>query len=109
MFKHGLATNPFKPYMGTSDDSIIQIKKDLLKAKGDKITFALRGLLSGSGQGDDGTFEGNEEAMSFSDDSVMLHQRGHSTKVNGEMTEQRTIINLREESKNALGDDRTGQ
>lgn len=104
MFKHGLATNPFKSFMGTSNDSIIQVKKDFLAEKGDKITFSLRGLLSGSGQGDDGTYEGNEEALSFLDDSVLLHERGNSTKVNGKMTEQRTIINLRTESKDALGE-----
>jgi N4-gp56 family major capsid protein len=104
LFKHNLATNPFASDMGTGDDKIIQVKKDFLKEKGDKITFALRGLLAGSGQGDDGTYEGNEEAMTFLDDSVFIHENGHSTKLNGNMTEQRTLINLREQSKLALGE-----
>ena len=104
MFKHGLANNPLKNFMGTSDDSVIQIKKDFLKEKGDKITFALRGLLASDGQGDDGTYEGNEEAMVFLDDSVQIHSRGHSVVLNGKMTEQRTQIALRTQAKNALGE-----
>ena len=104
MFKHGLANNPLKNFMGKGDGSIIQVNKDFLKAKGDKITFHLRALLSESGQGDDGTLEGNEEAMTFYDNSVAIHERGHATKVNGIMTEQRTSIPLRLQGKNSLGE-----
>lgn len=104
MFKHGLATNPLKQFMGTSDDNIIQVNKELSKDKGDKITFHLRALLAGSGQGDDGTHEGYEEANTYYDDSVTIHERGHATKVNGIMTEQRTKIPLREQGKVSLGE-----
>ncbi len=104
MFKHGLATNPLKNFMGKGSNSIIQIKKDFLKAKGDKITFHLRALLSGSGEGDDGTHEGNEQSMTFYDNSVQIHERGTAVKVNGIMTEQRTSIPLRSEGRDALGE-----
>ncbi len=104
MFKHGLATNPLKAFMGPGDNSIIQVDKNFLKAKGDKIVFHLRALLSEDGQGDDGTLEGNEEAMTFYDNPVTIHERSHATKVNGIMTEQRTSIPLREQGKNALGE-----
>ena len=104
MFRHGLANNPLKAFMGTSDNSIIQVDKDFVKVKGDKITFHLRALLSGSGQGDDGTLEGNEESMTFYDNPVTIHERGHAVKVNGIMTEQRTSIPLRVQGKNALGE-----
>ncbi len=104
MFKHGLANNPLKQFMGKSDNSIIQVNKDFAKKKGDKITFHLRALLTGSGQGDDGTLEGNEEAMTFYDNSVQIHERGHATKVNGIMTEQRTSIPLRAQGKDAMGE-----
>ncbi len=103
MFKHGLANNPLKNFMGKGSNSIIQVKKDFLKAKGDKITFHLRALLSGSGEGDDGTHEGNEQSMTFYDNSVQIHERGTAVKVNGIMTEQRTSIPLRSEGRDALG------
>jgi N4-gp56 family major capsid protein len=98
--------------MGTEDTSVIQVKKDLMKKAGDNIVFHLRALLTGAptgtgnicGQGDDGTLEGNEEAQVFHDTSLTVHERGHATKVNGIMTEQRTSIPLRETGKTALGE-----
>lgn len=104
MFKHGLANNPLKNFMGSSSNSIIQVKKDFLQKAGDKITFHLRALLSGDGEGDDGTHEGNEQSMTFYENSVFIHERGTAVKVNGIMTEQRTSIPLRTEGKDALGE-----
>lgn len=101
-FKWSFESNPLLPYMGTSEKSIIQVNKDFLKAQGDKITFALRALLSGDGQGDDGTYSGNEEAMVFYDMSVELAERGHSTKLNGNMTEQSAYAKLRPKGRAAL-------
>lgn len=103
-FKHGLATNPLKQFMGKGDNSIIQVDKNFLKGKGDKMTFHLRALLSGDGQGDDGTLEDNEEAMTFYDNSVVIHQRKHATKIAGSMTEQRTSIPLRSQGRDAVGE-----
>lgn len=101
-FKFAFESNPLRAYMGTSAKSIIQVNKDFLKAKGDKLTFGLRALLSGNGQGSDGTYEGNEEAMTFHDFSVEIAERGHSTKLNGNMTEQSAFRNLRDSGKEAI-------
>jgi len=104
MFKHALVHNSLKSFMGPSDENVIQVDKDFTKAKGDKMTFALRALDNSDGQGDDGIYEGNESAMVFYDNSVQIHERGHSIKLNGKMTEQRTIIKLRPQGKNTLGE-----
>lgn len=104
LFTHGLAANPFKPFMGTGSDKIFQVKKNLMKSKGDTVDFTLRGILTGNGQSDDGTYEGNEESISLFSMSATIHERGNAVKVNGEMSEQRTIVNLRDESKSALGE-----
>jgi N4-gp56 family major capsid protein len=104
MFKSALGKNSLKQFMGPGDGNIIQVNKDFVKAKGDKITFSLRALDNSDGQGDDGTYEGNEAAMVFYDNSVTIHERGHSVKLNGKMTEQRTIINLRQEGHNTLSE-----
>jgi hypothetical protein len=104
MFKHAIVNNPLKQFMGPGDGNIIQVNKDFTKTAGDKITFALRALDNSDGQGDDGIYEGNEAAMTFYDQSVQIHERGHSIKLNGKMTEQRTIIKLRPQAKNTLGE-----
>ena len=77
-FKTAFEQNPLLPFIGTGAGSIIQVKKDFLKEQGDKLTFGLRALLTGDGQGDDGTYTGNSEAMVYHNMSVQLHERGHS-------------------------------
>ena len=101
-YKFGFEANPLKNYMGTSENSIIQVNKDFLKAQGDKITFALRALLTGSGQTDDGTYEDNEESMTFYDDSIQIHERGNSVLLSGNMTEQAAYAKLRPKGRAAL-------
>lgn len=101
-FKHAFNSNPLAPFMGGGDDSIIQVGKDFLKQKGDKITFGLRGLDNANGQGNDGTYEGNEGSMSFYDMSVEIAERGHSQKLNGNMTEQSAYTTLRDKAKLTL-------
>ena len=42
-------SNRFKRYMGTDENSIIHLKEDLTKKKGDRITFAAVNKLTGAG------------------------------------------------------------
>ena len=101
-YKFAFEANPLIQYMGPGDDKIIQVDKDFQKEQGDKLTFALRGLLTGDGQTDDGTYSGNSEAMTFYDMSVQIHERGHSTQLNGNMTEQSAYAKLRPKGQQAL-------
>jgi N4-gp56 family major capsid protein len=94
-FKFAFENNPLTPYIGPGKDKIIQVDKDFLKEQGDKLTFGLKALPTGDGQGDDGTYSGNGEAMTFYDMSVQLHERGHSFPLNGNMTEQSAYKKLR--------------
>jgi len=94
--------NPLRPYMGTGAGAIIQIKKDFLKNQGDRITFGLRALLTGDGQGDDGTYTGNSEAMVYYSMNVDLHERGHSVQLNGNITEQSAYKKLRPDAMTSL-------
>lgn len=50
-------------FMGASASSLIQIRDDLTKGPGDKITYGLRMQLDGDGVIGDGTLEGSEEAL----------------------------------------------
>lgn len=85
--------NPFKQLMGTGINSVIQIKEDLKKEKGDKITFALVRRLTGDGQEDDNTLEGNEEKLGNEGHAVTVHQLRHGVVV-GEYESIKTKIDL---------------
>lgn len=101
-YKFAFEANPLIPYIGPGDDKIIQVDKDFLKEQGDKLTFGLRALLVEDGQSDDGTYKDNSEAMAFHDMSVQLHERGHSTALSGNMTEQAAYTKLRPKGQAAL-------
>jgi N4-gp56 family major capsid protein len=56
--------NRFNRYMGTDENSVIQLKQDLSKKAGDRIHLALIAELSGAGVTGDTLLEGAEEALS---------------------------------------------
>jgi len=97
----------FTKFMGEGSDSIIQTNTDLVKGKGDTITFSIRMRSTSEGQTSSTTgitLEGNEEAMTFYSDSVALSEYGNATKVESELTEQRVNFNVRSEAKAFLQD-----
>ncbi len=95
------------PLMGTSTNSIIQIKNETQKAAGDKVTFGLRKQLVGDGVSEDETLEGNEEGLSTYSDALMINELAHAVKVknNGNTIDaQRVPFNLRQEANDGLTD-----
>ena len=48
--------------IGEGKDNIIQVKNDLTKTKGDRVTFGIGYRLTGNGVTGDNELEGNEEA-----------------------------------------------
>lgn len=93
-FKEYLRNNPFKNYMGSGENSIIQIKRDLSKKKGDSLTFALVNRFKGAPNDGTTKLEGNEEqGISRSHKlSVALRRNAFSTT---EFEEQISAIDLR--------------
>lgn len=91
-------------FMGKSDSSLIQFKDETSKEAGDKITFGLRGLLTGDGVTEGETQEGSEEAMLHYNDSLTINELGHAVRSEGEMSEQRVPWSVREEARMALKD-----
>src|SRR5678815_5718031 len=61
-------------FMGTSSNSLIQIKTEVNKDAGDRITFGLRQQLAGAGVSGDNTLEGNEEALVTYSQNVTIDQ-----------------------------------
>lgn len=101
-FSDAVKATTYGKLQGTSDRSIVQVKTELKKAKGDKITFGLRGLPSGEGVQDDETLEGKEEGLDFRDFSIFLGEKRHAIKVDLGLSEQRTMFDVRQEAKDAL-------
>ncbi|MCZ2159227.1 DUF4043 family protein, partial [Bartonella sp. 220] len=97
---------PIAPLMGKGSNSIIQVKTETQKGKGDCVTFSLRAQLAGRGVSEGETLEGNEEALQFLHDKLYINELYHGTRIPNEGTidTQRTLFNLREEAKNSLSD-----
>lgn len=74
------------------------------KEGGDSITVPLRAQLQGSGVLGHETLEGNEEAMVFRNDTVVLDELAHAIRFNDRITSQRVRFNLRIQGKDALRD-----
>jgi N4-gp56 family major capsid protein len=91
----------FKPYMGTGEANMIQIKEDLTKKRGDSITFALVNNLDGAGVTGTGTLEGNEEAMDSRSFRLYVDKIRNGVRI-PEMEEQRSAIDLRDAARAVL-------
>ena len=94
----------FSKFIGKSSNSLIQIMPETNKEAGDKVTFGLRMLLTGAGVQGDATLEGNEEALAFHSDAVLINQLRHAVRSDGKMSEQRVPYKMREEARMALSD-----
>lgn len=104
LFVEALKATWFDKFMGTGQDSLIQVKSELNKSAGDKITYGLRMQLSGTGISGDSTLEGNEEALTTYSDSVLVDQLRHAVRSAGKMSEQRVPFSVREEARQGLQD-----
>lgn len=87
-FEEYVRTSRFKRYMGSSENSIIQVSRNLTKKKGDAITIPLLGALDASSGYNDGstTLVGAEKA---------LPNEGHRIEIG--VVRDATIVNLEEE------------
>ena len=94
------------PLIGTDAGSIIQLKTETQKGKGDQITFGLRMQLSGAGFTENQLAEGNGEALTTYNDALVINELGHVVGVKSEDTidQQRVNFNLRDEAKMGLSD-----
>jgi N4-gp56 family major capsid protein len=104
LFQDALKATHAARFMGSSSNSLIQIKDETQKSAGDKITVGLRMQLSGDGVSGDGTLEGQEEALTTYSDSVFIDQLRHAVRSEGRMSEQRVTFSVRDESKTGLSD-----
>jgi N4-gp56 family major capsid protein len=94
------------PLIGTSSNSIIQLKDETQKSAGDKVTFGLRTQLIGDGVSESQVLEGNEEALTTYSDAIFINELAHAVRVKNDQTidAQRVPFSLRDEANSGLTD-----
>ena len=100
-FVEHIQENRFASEMGTSENSIIQVKEDLTAKKGDSVTYALVNRLTGAGVTDGATLEGNEENLDSRSFKLTINERANGVRSN-HWENQISSIDLRKAAKMAL-------
>lgn len=100
-FMEYVRENRFKRYMGTDENSIIHLKEELTKKRGDRVTFAAVNKLVGAGVTGNTTLEGNEEDLDSRSMAVTIAPLRHAVALT-EWDEQKSAIDLRNAGKTAL-------
>ncbi len=91
-------------FMGTDDNSVIQIFDDTQKSPGDRIRIPLRRLLVASGVLGDFTLEGQEERINYYTNDVFIQQLRHAVREGGKFTRQLVPFDIREHARASLQD-----
>lgn len=91
----------FYPYEGTDENSIIHVKENLTKARGDTIYFALANRLAGAGVTGSTLLEGSEEALKSREFGLTVQTHRNAVAITGH-DEQLSAIDLRNAGKTML-------
>lgn len=99
-FTEYVRQNRFARYMGSDEFSMIQVKEDLSRKKGDKITFAAVRSLGGGVTGNQ-VLEGNESELDSRGKTVTVAPLRNAVMIT-DWNEQKSAIDLREAGRAAL-------
>ena len=100
-FRDYVRSSRFKRYMGTDEASIIQIREELTKKKGDTIAFALVNELTGAGVTGNSTLKGNEEKLNSRSMNLTVDVLRHAVAVD-DWDLQKSVIDLRNAARTQL-------
>lgn len=89
-------------FIGTDDNNIIQRKTELESDAGDRVSFDLCVQLRNKPTYGDNDLKGNEEAMKFFTDEVVIDQVRHAVSLGGRMTRKRVVHDMRKVGKARL-------
>ena len=90
-------------FAGSGSNAMVQRITELTKnQKGTKANITLLADMTGDGITGDNTLEGNEEALRAYDITIELDQLRFANRIAGRMTDQKTVVNFREQSRDAL-------
>lgn len=92
-------TTPIAPLMGGDENSIIQVKTENRKEKGDSVTFALLARLASDGFSEGQVAIANAEAMTLYSQAAVINEIGTACALHPALFTQRLPFKLRERSK----------
>ncbi len=102
LFRDTVKESYFSRFFGSGVDSLVQVKTDLTKSKGDVINFGILMRLSGNGVTDNEILRGNEERLVTHDASVQLHLYRHAVRDAGAIDRQRAVYDMDESARSSL-------
>lgn len=103
MWSQARTTSAFNKFLGEGENAVVQHIKELTKSeKGDRAVITLVADAKGDGVAGDRTLEGREEALSSYDQVIRIDKLRHAHKSQGEMAEQRSVVNFRKAAKGSL-------
>lgn len=83
----------------SDDNCVIQLKRELKKAKGDVETFGMVGRLSGDGVTGDSELEGNEESQKSFSEQVAIDQIRNAVRLTGKLDAQKVVYSQIEKAR----------
>lgn len=90
-------------FAGTGQNAMVQRITELTKSdKGTKAVITLLADMTGDGVTGDNTLEGNEEALRAYDITIELDQLRFANRIAGRLADQKSVVNFRETSRDAL-------
>jgi len=90
-------------FAGSGSNAMVQRISELTQSeKGARAVLTLLADMTGDGIVGDNTLEGNEEALRAFDIVVQLDQLRFANRLSGRMNDQKSVVNFREHSRDAL-------
>jgi len=106
IYKEYIGMLQCKKFMGTDTNAIIQVKEDLVKKAGDAVTIGMRGRVVGGLVTGNAKAIGNEGALSFYNQRIVIDNVRRAIKFEDvPMTQKRVMFNVLTEGKSALEDE----
>lgn len=100
-FAEYVRDNRFSRYMGTDENSVIQVREDLIKKRGDQVTIPIVGRLTGPGALGNQVLEGVEEELDNYGWPIPVDVNRNAVAIT-EWEEQKTAIELRDAARMML-------
>ncbi|MCH2238903.1 MAG: N4-gp56 family major capsid protein [Blastomonas sp.] len=101
-FMDAVKPTMFGKLTGKSENSIVQVKDELGRTEGDRVRFRIKALPQGIGVQDDQALEGNEEGLDYKYFDLHLGEKRHAFKVELNLSQHRTMANVREDMKASI-------
>ena len=90
-------------FAGSGPNAMVQRINELTQSeKGARAVLTLLADMTGDGIVGDNTLEGNEEALRAFDIVVQLDQLRFANRLSGRLADQKSVVNFREHSRDAL-------